>query len=157
MFTEWIQMQGSAFWLITVGSLAIFIGTLVAVPIFIRRLPADYLTRKQRPAESFHGTLPTRMILGRIFKNVVGAICIVIGVVMLVLPGQGLLTIVVGLALMDFPGKSTLEKRFLLHPPILRAINWMRRRAGSPMLQVPSSGSNDDESSPSPSEKKYPS
>ena len=35
------------------------------------------------------------------------------GILMLVLPGQGLLTILVGLMLSDYPGKFKLEKELL--------------------------------------------
>jgi hypothetical protein len=69
-------------------------------------------------------------------KNVCGLILILAGVVMLVLPGQGMLTIVLGIMLLNFPGKYRLERRVARMRPVARSINWMRARAGHPPLKV---------------------
>jgi hypothetical protein len=71
-----------------------------------------------------------------ISKNAIGIVFVVLGVVMLVLPGQGLLTIVVGLMLLDFPGKYEVELWVVRRPSILRAINWIRSRAHKPPLEI---------------------
>ena len=70
-------------------------------------------------------------------KNVGGWLFILAGTVMLVLPGQGIITMVVGVMLIDFPGKFRLERWLAARRPLMRALNWMRRRAGRPPLQVP--------------------
>ena len=70
-------------------------------------------------------------------KNLAGAVLVLAGLAMLVLPGQGLLTIVVGLLFLDFPGKRSLELRLVRHPPVLRTINWLRATAHRPPLQMP--------------------
>jgi len=51
------------------------------------------------------------------------------GIVMLVLPGQGILTIVIGLMLSNFPGKYRLERWLVMRPRVLRTINWLRQRS----------------------------
>ena len=43
-----------------------------------------------------------------IVRNVVGAIVVLAGLIMLITPGQGILTIIAGLAIMDFPGRKRL-------------------------------------------------
>jgi hypothetical protein len=63
-------------------------------------------------------------------KNAVGGLLLVAGILMLVLPGQGILTILAALALLNFPGKRALELRILHRPALLKGINWLRRRAG---------------------------
>ena len=55
---------------------------------------------------------------------------LVAGILMLVLPGQGILTILAALALLDFPGKRKMEMRILHRPAILKSVNWLRKRAG---------------------------
>lgn len=70
-------------------------------------------------------------------KNALGALLLVLGAAMLVLPGQGLLTILVGLLLIDFPGKYRLERRLLGGPRVLRAINALRERWKKPPLEIP--------------------
>ena len=63
-------------------------------------------------------------------RNVLGCLLIAAGVAMLVLPGQGVLTILVGTMLVDFPGKRRLERWIVERGPVLRAMNWLRERAG---------------------------
>jgi hypothetical protein len=67
-------------------------------------------------------------------KNLLGALLLVAGILMLVLPGQGILTILAALALLDFPGKRHIEMSILHIPMLLRSINWLRRRAGQAPL-----------------------
>jgi hypothetical protein len=63
-------------------------------------------------------------------KSLLGYVFIAAGVLMLVLPGQGMLTILVGIILVDFPGKYRLERWIVTRRPVLRFINRLRRRAG---------------------------
>ena len=51
------------------------------------------------------------------------------GLLMLILPGQGLLTILIGLILSDYPGKYKLEKKLISLRPINRYINWVRKKS----------------------------
>jgi hypothetical protein len=71
-----------------------------------------------------------------VLKNIVGAILLVLGIGMFVLPGQGVLTVIVALGLLDFPGKRRLQRRLVSAGPILRAINALRARAGRPRLEL---------------------
>ena len=70
-------------------------------------------------------------------KNLLGALLVVLGLVMLVTPGQGLLTLLAGLLLMNFPGKYRLECWVVLRPGVLRALNWLRGRGGQPPFERP--------------------
>jgi hypothetical protein len=56
------------------------------------------------------------------------------GILMLVLPGQGLLTILVGLMLSDYPGKFKLEKRIIKTNLVLKTINWYRTKSNIPPI-----------------------
>ena len=55
-------------------------------------------------------------------------------ILMLVLPGQGLLTILVGLMLSDYPGKFKLRKRIIKTNLVLKTINWYRTKSNIPPL-----------------------
>ena len=68
-------------------------------------------------------------------KNLIGLSLIIGGLLMLVLPGQGLLTIVTGLLLVNYPGKYKLEQKLSSMPSIFRALNWIRLKAKKPPLQ----------------------
>ncbi len=67
-------------------------------------------------------------------KNTVGLVLVVAGLVMLVLPGQGILTMLAGIVLIDFPGKYQMERWAVERPAVLRAINWTRKKAGKDEL-----------------------
>ena len=113
-----------------VASLVLFVLGIVGVPFFLARLPADYFSREEPLA-----TGPTRFLL-RIAKNVLGALFVVLGILMLVLPGQGLLTMLVGLLLLDIPGKRRIVRRIIAAPRVLRVVNALRRRWNRPPLVI---------------------
>ena len=58
------------------------------------------------------------------------------GIIMLALPGQGILTILVGLMLVDFPGKYGAERWVVGQRSVLKGINWIRTKSGKPRLVV---------------------
>jgi len=64
-------------------------------------------------------------------------VLVLLGVIMLVTPGQGLLTLLIGLLLLNFPGKYRLERWLVLRPGVLRGLNWLRRRHGEPPFEAP--------------------
>ena len=132
---EWVSANEAAAWWIGAISILTFIGTLVAIPLLIARIPADYFRRRKQDRKP--DDHPALRLIGLIVKNVAGAIFIVVGIAMLVLPGQGIITILIGLMLMSFPGKTALELWIIKQGPILKAINWMRGRAGKPALEIP--------------------
>ena len=81
-------------WL-TALSFVFFIGTLIAIPFILVRLPADYFdVRVPRPWMQDHH--PALRVVGHIVKNVFGAVFLIAGFLMLFLPGQGVLTMLVG-------------------------------------------------------------
>ena len=69
-------------------------------------------------------------------KNALGLLFLAFGVVMLAVPGQGLLTILIGLSLLDFPGKHGLERWLIARPSIHRATSWIRRKSGREPFQL---------------------
>ncbi len=72
-----------------------------------------------------------------LLKNLAGAVFLIMGFLMLFIPGQGLLTILLGLTFLNFPGKRRLEIRLIRSPRIHRGVNWIRRRSGKPPVQLP--------------------
>ncbi len=133
---EFFQTSETVILVLAIVSVITFVGTLVLVPILIARIPSDYFSHKKRqkaPWADQHPLVRGILIVG---KNLFGYILIVMGIAMLMLPGQGILTIVVGSILLDFPGKYRLERWIVLHKPVLRSINWFRRRANRDPLII---------------------
>jgi hypothetical protein len=114
-------------WL-TITSIVTFVATLIAVPWMIVRIPSHYFSHGRRDRLWAHRHPAIRMVL-IIGKNFLGYILILAGIIMLVLPGQGMLTILIGIILIDIPGKFRFEKWVVTRPPVLRSINWLRLRA----------------------------
>jgi hypothetical protein len=70
-------------------------------------------------------------------KNVLALVLIILGVAMLVLPGQGILAILLGVMLGDFPGKLKLQRWLLARPKVMKSLNWLRRKFSKPPLDPP--------------------
>lgn len=105
------------------------VASVILVPRFLARLPVDYLHGDSSPPPS----LPMRVL-----RNVAGLVLVLLGVAMLVLPGQGLLTLLVGVLLLDFPGKQRLVRRMLGRPKVLGVVNKLRAHRAQPPLLGPS-------------------
>jgi len=131
---EWVRGHEELLWWLGVASLVAFVGTLLLVPVLVRRMPADYFVRERPPR---HGRHPVLRIVLRVLKNLLAAILLAAGFAMLFLPGQGVLTMLLGLSLLDFPGKRRLEIRLVAMPRVYRVIRWIRRRGGRPPLELP--------------------
>lgn len=112
-------------------SVAMFLGSLLLVPWVIERAPQDYFASE--PARH-QGTLGW---LRFVAMNLLGLVLLLVGVALLVLPGQGLLLILLGLSLMDFPGKHALVVRIAQRPPVWRGLNYVRQRCGKPPFDAP--------------------
>jgi hypothetical protein len=123
----WVGLVAGLSWLIT----------LLAVPVFVARIPEDYFTRgHRRPlyADSLHPVLGWLLAL---LKNLLGAVLVVIGLVLIFTPGQGLMTMLIGLMLLNFPGKYDLERWLVSRPGVMRSLNWMREKSGRPPILHP--------------------
>jgi hypothetical protein len=118
-------------------SVVLFVATLVAVPFVVVRLPEDHFQPPRRRRLRSAAPRPILRTAWRVGKNALGAVLVLAGLIMLVLPGQGLLTIVVGLVLLDFPGKYRFERWLIGRKRVLASLNWLRRRAGKPPLLPP--------------------
>lgn len=122
-----------------VFSVVTFVASIVGVPYFLSHLPADYFSRRERIALGLPATGGGVHILWKVLRNLLGAVLVLLGILMLVLPGQAILTILIGALLMDFPGKRRFERWVIARPSVMRALNRLRRRAGQPPIEPRSS------------------
>jgi hypothetical protein len=109
--------------------------TFILLPFMIVRLPEDYFLESHRPLRLSRFLIVRLLIMA--LKNVIGLGFVFLGILMLFVPGQGILTIVVGLTIMNYPGKFKLERWLVMRPRVLPALNWLRKRYGHPPLQDP--------------------
>ncbi len=115
-------------------SLMVFILSLLALPWLVAQIPEDYFLPKKRQPTQWKQLHPVIRLLALMGKNLIGYGLIVAGLLMLFLPGQGILTLVMGLLLVDYPGKFRLERKLAKTPAILNSLNWLRRKAKKPPL-----------------------
>lgn len=122
-------------WIMGIASLIILLLTFITVPLVIIQLPGNYL------CQDYKSNLKSRLgywyWLVFPLKNLLGVVCLILGCVMLVTPGQGLLTILTGLLLVNFPGKHNLICRLMLRPALFKSVNWIRKKAGQEPLNKP--------------------
>lgn len=132
-----VQQYISTETLVTLTALSVvfFVGSLIAIPFILVRLPTDFFDTRvpRRWMENHH---PVLRLLGHLVKNVVGAIFLFAGFLMLFLPGQGVLTMLIGVTMLDFPGKRRMEAKMVGQPAVLSAINNMRQKFGKPPLII---------------------
>ncbi len=128
---DWITIDEATVLYLAVFSIVSFIATLVLVPVLVVRIPEDYFAEKKRhrwePWAHEHPVVRWSLLIA---KNLLGYIFIILGIAMLVLPGQGVLTILIGTMFINFPGKYRLERWVITRGPVLKTINRLRQRAG---------------------------
>lgn len=117
-------------WSLGVVSAVMFIASLIIIPYLAVRIPQDYFASEQRPENEWsqHHVIVRFVLI--LLKNTAGVIFIILGIAMLVLPGQGLLTILIGLCCLDFPGKYRFQRYFIQKKSIRQSIDWLRLKAG---------------------------
>ena len=115
-------------------SLFVFLFCLFSIKWLVSLIPEDYFINKKDSKIKNNNLLAWSLIV--IINNLVGYSLILGGIVMLVLPGQGLFTIIIGLMLSNYPGKYSIEKRFIAIPTILKSINWLRKKSNKPPLRL---------------------
>ena len=114
------------FWL-SLLSFLIFIFSLVTIKWLVALIPSDYFVSKKDT--KFKSEYPFIWLISMIIKNIIGYVLIIGGILMLLLPGQGLFTIFIGLMMSNYPGKYYIEKKFIAIPSILKTINWLRKQS----------------------------
>ena len=120
---------------LTALSIVFFLGSLIVMAIILVRMPADFFDARvpRSPMKDRH---PVLRLAGHLLKNILGAIFLFAGFLMLFLPGQGVLTMLIGVSMLDFPGKLKLERKILGQPTVLNSVNGIRRKFGRPPLII---------------------
>ena len=115
-------------------SLFVFLFSLLSIKWLVSLIPEDYFINKKDSKIKTSNIFIWYLVL--IFKNLIGYSLILGGIMMLVLPGQGLFTIIIGLMMSNYPGKYSIEKKFIAIPTILKYINWLRRKSNKPPIRI---------------------
>ena len=126
MVFNWIIENYKLIQLIGFVSLALFLLSIFLLRYVILKLPEDYFLRlksiPQNQAKSFKG------VVSKALKNLFGILLVICGVILLFIPGQGLVTIVMGLCLSDLPFLKKWKEKFIFSNKIKIALNWLRSK-----------------------------
>lgn len=111
------------------------IAYLLVISYFITHMDKEYFVQKKITRDDVNVSPHLRSMSSsltyvvKIAKIIAGVFLLVCGIVMLVLPGQGLITIVIGLSLIPFPGKNKIEQNLLSRKSVRSSLNWIRMKA----------------------------
>ena len=125
--------------LLVAGSFLSLVISAVLGPALIVRLPAGYFTYRHRHVVMAERRHPVVHLVLTGTKNVIGAMFVVAGLALLVLPGQGIITLLAGAIIMNYPGKFEFERWLVRRPRVLPALNWLRAKYGREPLLPPDS------------------
>jgi uncharacterized Tic20 family protein len=106
----------------------VFVVSLLTMPFLLGKIPVDYFAQSHQCKNDCNFFVAT-------VKNVIGLVLLLAGIIMLVTPGQGIISILLGLFLMEFPSKRKLELKLISNDTTFQAINWLRSKAGEPPLE----------------------
>lgn len=125
-----VAAHHSMLWIVSVASVLIFVASLALLPWLVKHAPEDFFVRHVRPhRKSFW--------LVVVARNLVGVTLLAAGVLMLILPGQGILTLIAGLSLLDFPGKRRALQWLVRRRSVARSLQWLRKRVHRPPFKLP--------------------
>jgi ABC-type multidrug transport system fused ATPase/permease subunit len=114
-YEEWFLILG-------VISALLFVITLLLTPYLLGKIPQNYfLSNYVKKSDIWWLAW---------FKNILGFILFLAGIIMLFTPGQGIISILIGLFLMSFPKKRQLEYRLIQHNNTFKTLNWLRKKSG---------------------------
>jgi hypothetical protein len=125
-------------WLGIISTITFFLSLLI-IPWIICKLDKNFFLHihKHTKKEDEH---PAIFILLKLLRYFVGSFLLFTGILMLFLPGQGILTMLLGICLLDFPGKRKIIDGTLQLPPIQKSLNWIRTKGNRSLFSFSNNG-----------------
>ena len=137
LLIDWVAKHPALITQMALVSLALAATYAVGIFFAIVHMSSDYFVQKTPAEATWRRQHPLLRLLFRGLKNFAGSVVVLLGIAMLVLPGQGIFTILIGLTLLDFPGKRRLEILIVRRPSIRHGIDRVRKRVGQSPLILP--------------------
>ena len=131
----WLENNSYILFYLGIISVLIFIFSIVGLRLFIIAIPSDYFINKKR-VSALRDSSILLWVFYKIFKNIIGYIFIAIGLLALVLPGQGILMILIGLMMSDYPKKFDLEKKIIKINTVRKGVNWIRVKSNVEKIKL---------------------
>lgn len=109
-------------------SILTFVVSIVCIPLLVGRLPSNFFQLPQESSTYITKQLSPISICILLLRNLTGTCLLLAGIIMLFLPGQGLITIIIGLGLMTFPYKNQLLYKMTRPETVQKSLDWIRKK-----------------------------
>ncbi len=116
-------------WIAMISALT-FVVSLLIIPFIISKLPNDFFSKIREGHTTTNNNSKLYNLILFCLRNIFGFTFLLAGILMLFMPGQGILTIVLGISLMVFPGKRKLVNKLIEQKSVQHGLNWIRRKTG---------------------------
>lgn len=120
-------------WLVA-GSVLYLLALLLFMPFVAAKIPQDYFSSYDKKPYAPQNLIV--YLLYKILKNLIGAVFVLVGLILLLTPGQGILGILIGSLMLDYPGKYHFQRWLIAKKPVLNGLNWLRKKGGAEPLEV---------------------
>lgn len=110
---------------VSAAALLLIAAATVLLLRFALTADEDFFLRLRQKEEE-----PIRLNALFFLRNLFGVLLLVAGILMLFLPGQGILTILLSFFFLEFPGRHKLVKRFLDNDRTQTTLNGVRKKLG---------------------------
>ena len=126
-----IAHQNSFFlqWLAMISVITSMVSLLV-IPWLISKLPSDFFAKMRADHKIGNNNSALYDLILILLRNIFGVAFLIGGILMLFMPGQGILTIFLGISIMVFPGKRRLVNLLIEQKSVQHSLNWIRRTTG---------------------------
>lgn len=130
---DWFKEHETFMLWMSGASAVVFVASMILVPVILVKIPPDFFLKERREKKEKRKKSSAAL---KIARNILGWILILLGLAMLVLPGQGLLVVLLGIVLADFPGKYRIERWIISRKKVLNSANWLRKKFNKLPLKV---------------------
>ncbi|MCL2792290.1 MAG: hypothetical protein FWD87_04290 [Spirochaetaceae bacterium] len=128
---EWLYNYNDIILLLFIFSLVTAFAFTAIILLIIVSIPSDFFLQEKRgiikKGNKFHFFI---FVFVLILKNILGIALLLFGIVLLFIPGEGMLTIFISLLLIDFPGKRKLIRNITRRRKVINGLNFVRRKFG---------------------------
>ncbi|HIG84778.1 MAG TPA: hypothetical protein EYG40_05770 [Verrucomicrobia bacterium] len=135
MYWNWISDNYRLIQWIGIASILLFFLSLFILRCVIIQLPDDYFLNDSSALNKRSGNLID--LARRVAKNLFGFLLIICGIILLFIPGQGLVTIVLGAWIMDLPWIIKIKRKFVYSRLVKKTLNWVRSKNGISLFKFP--------------------
>ncbi|MEC9492214.1 hypothetical protein [Flexistipes sp.] len=118
-------------------SVLFFLIGIILVPYVILKIPHDYFSYSSKK-EYFSRKRDIAVYYVKMaLRNAAALLLFFLGIILLVVPGQGLLTILLAFLLADIPGKYKIEKYLIKKERVYNLLNRFRQKYGKKSFILP--------------------